>query len=436
MGGTRVRGSVGSFAFAAMLAASCGSGSSDEGFALQARGGTYVDGSGRLGLAVLTTIRNADGGGPALEWSGSLTGPVGLVGGTVVYSHPGAGSWFAAWWPEEPGYAGSYSLELSPAGAGGLETGFEIGAGTGIAPPVPSPSEDGSSISWGAAAGAAAYECRVYDDAGLVLQWLGSGTACDLSALPAGAYAASILAYSTDLATIAATTTQRPALPARFDVAEARLAFSRIDGAVPAAVLAVAGGGFHDGTSWAGRGLAVWISILNSDGTPTAVPWSVKVVGPGLPATAPMTFTYPARFSRIMVWSSAVPASPGTWGLIARSSEGSLGRAFTLGALPAIDAPTAIGASAGSQGSASVQWTAVPGAASYLVTARHQASHDFVMSQWVAGTSAAFPDGTFLADETYEVVVAATDADMVLGIEPSSFAITENSYMPASFVGR
>jgi hypothetical protein len=78
----------------------------------------------------------------------------------------------------------------------------------------------------------------------------------------------------------------------------------------------------------------------------------------------------------------------------------------------------------------------VPGATSYLVTARAHASQAFVMNQWIAGTTAAFPAGTFFAGETYDVRVAATDADMVGGAVPAQLAITENSYQPASFVAR
>jgi hypothetical protein len=431
----RARGSVivVASALAALSAAGCGT--SDESFALQARGGTYVDGTGRLGLAVLTTLRNKGGAGPSAEWSGSLSGPVGPVGGTVTYSGAGPGSWSASWWPEEPSYGGTYSLELAPAGGAGLAAGFEVGDGTGIAPPHPSLSEASPSISWGAVPGAAAYECRVYGDVGVALRWLGSATTCDLSALPSGAYAASVLAYSADLVAIAASASRRPVLPDRFDVSEARLALSRTDGAPPVAVLGAVGGGFHDGTSSPGRGLAVWVSILNADGSPTAVPWTVEVVGPGLPATAPMRFTYPANFSRIMVWA-AVPASPGSYGLIARSSAGALGRPLAIGTLPTIDAPMGMVASAGAQGSATVTWSAVTGAASYLVSARHRATQDFVMSQWVAGPVASFPAYTFVADETYDVFVAATDADMVGGTPPTQFAITENSFEPASFVGR
>jgi hypothetical protein len=424
-------------ALALALVSGCGPAESDsDRFTLQARGGVYVDGTGQLGLAVLTTLRNADGIGPAVGWSGSLSGPLGPVGGTVTYAVPGAGSWFASLLPKEPGYAGTYSLDLASAGGSALTALFDVAEGTGIAPPQPSFSDASTTISWSPVPGAASYECVVYGEAVVEARSLGAATSCDLSGLPAGTYAASVLAYSADLTSIAASASRTPSLPDRFDVSEARLTFNRTDGSPLAATLAAAGGGFHDGTSWPGRGLAVWVSILNPDGTPTSQQWSVEVVGPGLPATTPLTFTYPANFTRLLIWSEAVSAAPGSYGLIARSTAGSVARPFTLWTLATLDAPTGIVASAGAQGSADVAWSAVAGAASYLVTVRNRATGEYASGQWVAGTSASFPFDTFLVDQPYDVYVAATDVDMVGGTPPTQVAITENSYQPAAFVGR
>lgn len=431
----RVAGILIAAAFTASFAAGCGGDPSAERFTLQARGGTYVDGTGRLGLAVLVTLRDGKGFGPSTEWKGALSGPAGRVADVVTYSAPREGSWIDAWWPEEIGYAGTYTLDLGAEGGGGLSTVFELGEGFGIPPPQPSVTEGGASISWSSVAEASAYGCRAYGDAGVMLSWVGSATSCDLSALPPGAYVVSVFAYSADLVAIAASASRRPALPDRFDVSEARVVLERTGGGSAIAVLGAAGGGFADGTSWWGPQLAVWISILNWDGSPTTVPWTVEVVGPGLPATEPLTFEYPANFSRIMVRAD-VPASAGSYGVIARSIAGSVARPFTVGTVNALDAPTGVVASAGAQGSATVQWSAVSGARSYLVSARHHASGEFAMNQWVAGPSASFPAGTFDAGATYDAYVAATDADMVGGTPPTQFAITENSIQPASFVAR
>ncbi len=423
---------------ASALAAPCvtGCARSDSGYVLQARGGTYVDGTGRLGLAVLSTLRDTHGSGPSGEWTGSIVGPVGAVGGSVAYAVPGAGSWSAAWWPEEPSFEGSYTLDLRSPDGNGLSTGFDVVSGTGLAPARPSVADGDSSLSWSAVPGAASYECLVYAGVEVALRALVGAPGCDLSALPEGSYTASVLAYSADLAALAGETSPRPPMPGRFDVSEARLAMTRTASSPAPAVLRVAGGAFDDGTSSPTRGLAVWASILNADGTPTAVTWTVEVVGPGLSAAAPLRFTYPANFSRLMIWAAEVPAVPGSYGLVARSSAGSIARPFAIEALPTIAAPTGISVTAGAQGSASVQWNAVPGAATYLVTARHRATQGYGSTQWVAATAASFPADTFVAGETYDVFVAASDADMVGGSPPAPFAITENTYQSVGFVAR
>jgi len=76
----------------------------------------------------------------------------------------------------------------------------------------------------------------------------------------------------------------------------------------------------------------------------------------------------------------------------------------------------------------------VTGARSYLVGVWQGAS--FVTSQWVGSTSADFPEGTFTANQAYDVYVAATDADMVGGARPAQVAVAENTQEPATFVAR
>jgi hypothetical protein len=409
---------------------------SPSGFTLKARGGTYVDGTGRLGLAVLTTLRDGGGAGPDSEWTGALVGPMGAAGGPVGYAVPGAGSWAAAWWPEEVPYAGAYSLTLGPAEGGALSARFDVGEGSGLAPAQPSVSEDGTFLTWPAVAGAAAYECRISGAGGIVLRRLVTGPSCDVGELAPDGYSASVLAYSADVAALAQSGGRAPALPDRFDVSEARVAFTRAGSGAAPALIDAAGGCFSDGTDWTVPGLAIWVSIRNGDGSATSADWTVEVVGPGLDAAAPLAFAYPAHFSRILVWTGAVPAVQGSYGIVARSGDARVARSFAIGALRALGAPTGVTAAGGAQGSASASWTAVPGATSYLVTARAHASQAFVMNQWIAGTTAAFPAGTFFAGETYDVRVAATDADMVGGAVPAQLAITENSYQPASFVAR
>lgn len=418
------------------VAIATGCGRDPDGYALQARGGTYVDGTGRLGVALLATLRDADGAGPNLQWIGRLEGPEGPVGDGVSYAAPGAGSWIATWWPDEIAWEGAYALDVAPEGAAGASASFALAGGTGIAPPQPAVADGGAAISWSPVPGAVAYGCRVTGDAGVALTWVGSETSCALGALGPGAYVASVFAYSADVAALASSRARRPALPDRFDVSEARVVIDRPGAAAPVAALAVAGGGFADGTSTPGRRLAIWISLLGADGAAPAEPWTVQVVGPGLPPERPLTFTHPARFSRIVFWSEAVPAYPGSYGVVARSAAGTVARAFTIASLAELRAPTAVAAHAGAQGSADVEWTGVPDARSYLVSARRAATGALVTNQWVAATSASFPAGTFVAGEPYDVFVAATDADMVGGAPPAQFAITENGIQPARFVAR
>ncbi|HSN11183.1 MAG TPA: hypothetical protein VLS51_03605 [Propionibacteriaceae bacterium] len=395
-----------------------------------------MDGSGALGIAVLATLRDDGGNGPGARWSGPLVGPAGSAAGDFAYFAPGAGSWVAAWWPGDPAYAGAYSLELSDGSGATMVTGFDLGSGVGLPPPEPTWTEATSTLTWGQVPGAAAYECRVLGADGVSRAWLGSGTTCDMGALGEGAYTASVIAYSADLPSLAASGEMAPLLPERFDVSEARLAFARNGATAPAGRLAAAAGTWHDGTDWTGKGLALWVSILDADGAPATTPWSVEVVGPGMPPATPLTFAYPAGYSRIMVWTSAILAVPGSYGVVARSASGALAVPLTLVTLASMEAPSGIVAHDGAQGSAAVDWTAVAGAASYLITVRRQDTGAFVTSQWVATNTAAFPAGTFVAGATYDAVVAATSADMAGGAVPTQLAITENSFQPASFTAR
>lgn len=420
--------------WAIALVASTACSESGERHALGATGGTYVDGSGRLGLAVLATLRDADGHGPDTPWTGALSGPEGTIPLAVQYPAGGNGSFAVAWWADEPPFAGTYALTLSGAGAE-LGSSFTIAdAGVGLAPAVPSVGPEAATLAWDGVPGAASYECRVSSGATVASSQLVRTESCDLGALPPGAYAASVIAYSADLVSLAESRATAPALPARLDVSEARLAFTRPGPGTPSALLDVAGGAFSDGASSLQRTLAVWVSIRDAAGTATAAHWTVEVTGPGI--DAPLSFTYPANFPRLLVWSYGHPAAQGTYGLTARSAEGALGTSFRVGSPAALGPPMDVAALAGAQGSAQASWAPVSGARSYLVSARHGTSGAFVMSQWVAGTSAGFPQGTFAAGETYDVFVAATDADMVGGAVPAELAITENTFEPASFVGR
>jgi hypothetical protein len=395
-------------------------------YVLGATGGTYNDGSGALGVAALATLRDDAGDGPAQPWAGTIADASGPRA-DVTYADPSSGSYAALWWHDVPFAVGTYGLHLQSADAAASAS-FSVPE----APPLQVPqlvlSSDGATLSWSSIPGAASFECEVATSLGPVEDAVGAISSCAVGGLPDGSYSASVRAYSTDLATISASTSQRPMLPARFDVSEARLAFLRA-GSGPVVVIAAAGGAMDDGL---GVGtLAVWLSILNADGSPPSSSWGISIGGPGIAVDSPITFTYPANFSRLLTWSYDQPAAPGLYTVTATSPGGTVTTSFEVGAPAGLAIPPGISASGTGQGAARVDWTAVAGAQSYLVSVWQGAT--FVTSQWAWASPANFPQGSFTSGQVYDVYVAATDADMVGGLRPTQVAVAENTFEPAGF---
>lgn len=419
-------------AIAAATAACAGGGDPSEGLGLQVRGGTYRDGSGRAGLAALVTLRDATGAGPASALSATLSDSDGALA-TVTYPGGGDGSYAAWWWPELAVVDGErYALRVVDEDGSTLDAGFTGAPSDGLPVTQPRLAPDASRIDWEEVPGARSYACRVFAEGATVLDRTAREPGCDVSALPPGGYAAAVLAFSADLPALAESSRRAPSLPARFDVSEARLAFARPDGGAPAVTLQAAGGAFDYGTST--RGFALWLSIGGADGTPTTASWTVTVVGPQISAADPLEFTYHANFPRTMVWSYDVPAVPGAYALSAVSSAGAISTTFTIGDPPALPFVVDATASAGRGGSAVVDWTPVAGARAYLVDVWDSARGESVASQWVPAPPARFAAGTFAAGETYEVYVAATDADMSGATTPSQVAVSEFPYLSTGFV--
>ncbi len=401
-----------------------------DGFALTTRGGTYRDGSGRAGLAILATLRDASGSGPSRPWNATIRDGTGYVA-SATYARGGAGSYEVWRWPE----VAARDLEPYTVAASDGDATATAAFSTGVATVLPQPeavlAADSSRIDWAAVPGAESYACRVHVAGALHLETLSREPGCDLSGLPPGGYTASVLAFSADLVALADDHARTPALPERLDIAEAELAFVRPDpGSDPLVVLA-AGGAFDDGTS--GRTLAVWLSIRSPDGTPTASSWNVSVVGPGLPPEAPLSFTYHANFPRRLVWSRAVPATPGTY-FVTATAGSSVFAAFSLGSPAGIPFVLDAAASPRPSGSARVTWTPVEGARAYLVSAWDSTRGALAASFWVPAPPAQFPGGSFVPGVAYDVFVAATDADMSGATAPGQFAVSEYPYLPASFV--
>ncbi len=422
-------------AYLALFAAiGCGGGStSSPRYALEVRLGVYDDGSGRAGLSMLATLRDASGAGPEIPWNVAVHDGSGATVATLDYAAAGQGSYTATWFPALAPSAGAYEL-VAAGGGDESRTSVSLSDVSGLPLPAPALASDASRIDWDPVPGAAAYLCRVYSGGLLKLETSGGTPGCDLSALPAGAYSASILALSADLQAIGDSASARPNLGGAFHVSEGRLGFARSDGTAPAVLLRAAGGAYDDGID--SRSLALWISITDPDGVPTAVNWDVEVVGPNLPASDPLLLTYPANFPRLMAWAPGVPAAPGTYTVTVQSTIGAATAQMTVGAPAWLDQPLGVTASDGAQGSASATWQPVAGAKAYLASAYDGITGTLVASEWVASTSAAFPAGTFVAGRGYDVFVAATDADMVYGAVPTQVSVAENVFEWGSFTAR
>jgi hypothetical protein len=82
----------------------------------------------------------------------------------------------------------------------------------------------------------------------------------------------------------------------------------------------------------------------------------------------------------------------------------------------------------------------VTGAASYQVSVYTQPDGftpgAFVKGLWTPAPSADFPAGTFTAGQGYDVYVTAASVDVVNGGRTAQVAASENTFAPASFVGR
>ncbi|GAC1340675.1 MAG: hypothetical protein NVSMB23_11270 [Myxococcales bacterium] len=374
-----------------------------------------------------------------MPWSASLSDSAGAIPVQASYSESGPAS-FATWsWPQIAPRIGGYTLSLGQ-GSQSLGIGFNLSAAPPLAVPAATLSADGSLLSWPAVANAAGYTCRVYSGNLPQLSTVQSATSCDLTALPPASYTASVLAFSADLKTLGAVNAQEPALPSRFDVSETRLAFVRPAPGSAALKAQAAGGAIQYGSST--PGLAIWLALAQADGTPTTSAWSVRVVGPGLPASSPLAYSYPANAVRHLVWSYDVSAAPGLYSLTATSGATGIATSFSVGQPPSLPIPATVSASAQAGGGATVNWSPVAGAKSYFASIWAQATPQnprstFVAGRWFSGSPATFPSGSLVVGSTYDAYVAATDTEMVASSSaPSQVAISENTFNPASFTAR
>lgn len=406
--------------------AACGPGASAPDFALTAVAGTYNDGSGSLGLVALVALRDQGGTPPEGPWIGELEDRAGARG---TFEYPAGASHAVLFWPDVPvSPADAFTLRLtSSEAAASVAASVAVPDSLPLSPPLVELSADGETLQWAADAAAPVHRCQVLSGTSIQLDDTGPADACDLSALPPGAYTASVLALSADIAPLSSDSSMRPALPPALHLAEGRLAFARGGGTV----IARAAGGQMD-YGGATTGLAFHLSIAD----PSLRSWSVSVVGPGLPASNPLRTTYPAGAPHLLTWTYDVPALPGRYSLSATSTDGlALATQFEIGTPALLDRPTDVSPRGLANGAASVSWAPVSGARSYYVSVWDHQSATFASGRWVADSSAAFSSGTFTAGRTYDVYVAAADVDMTSPppAQVTQVSLTENTYLPASF---
>jgi hypothetical protein len=428
---TRSRGAV-QASFTLLFLAACGSSADAPRYTLQTRLGVYDDGSGRLGTALLATLRDGSGAGPSEPWTITLRDGDGTTV-AALQSQGGPGAYVASWYASAAPSPGTYEV-VAQSGLDSLRVKVSLTGAEGLPLPAPIVAEDGSRIDWEPVPGAAAYLCRVYAGGALWLEAAGTSTTCDLSDLPPGGYSAAVLALSADLAALGSSTAVAPPLPRRFDASEARLGIARGEGPAPV-VLSAAGGAYDDGVD--ARSLAVWLSVTAADGSATSTDWEIEVVGPNLPASAPLELTYHANFPRTLAWAPGIPAAPGTYVVTVRSGTSAAVTQFAVGSPAWLDQPLGLEASAVAQGSASFSWEPVAGAKSYLVSAYDAETGALHASAWFTGTGGSFPANSFEPDHEYDTFLAATDADMApLGEVPTQVSVAENVFDFVRFVAK
>jgi hypothetical protein len=110
MGRTRNAGVTIAVVLSFALACGGGDGPAAPRYALQARVGTYNDGSGRLGLTLLATVRGADGLGPVAPLPVSVRDGDGAVALATEYAASAEGSYLAVWRPDVAPSAGAYEV--------------------------------------------------------------------------------------------------------------------------------------------------------------------------------------------------------------------------------------------------------------------------------------------------------------------------------------
>lgn len=426
--------------FLTILALACGPGElpSEEilvekpdgyGLHLEVAPGTWTDGSGAVGLALLVTLRDAEGRGPESAWKFTLADESGKLPIEGIYDAPELGSHGAYWWPDFPvAFSQRYWLIARDAEGHELSRSF-ISTGKTIKPAELLLS--GGSLTWERAYGAHAYACEARSGNALALRHTAVEPGCDLSALPAGSYSGTVLGYSKDLAEISANTEARPPLPPSFNVSEARLAFTLGAGGHAELDFRSAGGAIHYGTSQ--PGLAVWVALGGAAQVHSA--WTVSVTGPGISGSAPASFYVTPQSARTLVWFYDVPASLGSYAVTAEAGATTLQSSFRVAGAVPLELPSGLTLdNGGAQPTA--RWSAVAEARSYLLSTWDQSTGERVGAKWTNKTEAGVPGDELVSGATYDVYVAAASIDMTQESNAFGVRVSEDAYKPVSFTAK
>jgi hypothetical protein len=421
------------YAIAVVAFAACGpdNPSRGYGYTLSASLGTYSDGTDRLGLSILATLRDPQGNGPDEPWNAELWEGDSVISDALLYEAPGAGSAVVWWLPGAVARPGaSFVLKLHH-GAAQLSVPLSLRSLDALPLPEPALAADASRLSWPAGASGATALCRIFQMGAKQLSVETAAGECDISVLPPGDYTASIVAFAGDLAAIRADHSDAPELPVSWNASESRLGFVRPAAGGSPVTLRAAGGPFLFGATE--PGLAILID-LRDGGAPPSEAWTVEVVGPGLSETRPLRFVLGANNARRMTWSYDVAASAGTYSAVARAGTRSVSTLFTVAAGGLLAAPTGVVATAEATGALSVSWSADAAAKSHFVGVWNEGT--FAGGQWVTGPVASFGPHSFAAGETYEVFVVSTDVDLAATAFPARLIASENAFHPATFTAR
>ena len=441
------------------------------GYTLEVSGGTLNDGTGINGLAILATLRDSSGNGPAMPWTLSITGPDFGAPLTVSYDDGSPSSYMSWWWSGFGPFSGAYTITATN-GSTTLTYNLNIDASHNLSQPTLNKS--GNTISWNSVTGAGSYQYRVTDGTGtdvisgyIAAEPLLSTYSLQLpSVMSDGSYLVRVFAQTTNRVALQNDSLASPTLASQENSSLSQMDFV-VGGTGSGYSLDARGGVLYEGLFSSGTGtptdqygLVIWASLLTnaSPTTPPAADWTVSLTGPGI--TTPLKFTYPGTYAQYVYWDFGTMPASGTYTLSAVSTGGTatVQQTFTIpNATSQLPVATGLSATPAIGGGASISWNAVPGAASYYVNlwtcvgagsantvsgCTNGGTYSEVAGSWVSTTSAVIPNNTLTPGLVYDVYVTAcqqdmTDATTVPPVEPGSQVdMSDTTFTYATFTGR